>query len=160
MFPPSLPGLTVRGVHQEDSLHAGVPHVQPAAHSVQVVRSLEVDGTDLAVIGDGVPVRVWIFGHGHLRLKPLTLGRTSLQREHNQDYITKDLARLDDRVVHSMSRTVPTVPFRTWKPTIFMISIKKQRRASKKDPFFLRSKAPSRRLWMPELVLHGIRLLA
>ena len=26
--------------------------------------------------------------------------------------------------------------------------------------FFLRSKAPSRGLWMPELVLYGIRLLA
>ena len=42
-------------------------------------------------------------------------------------------------------------PFRAWKPTI-PYAIKNQRGASK-DPF-------SRGLWMPELVLYGIRELA
>ena len=41
-------------------------------------------------------------------------------------------------------------------------AIKNQRGASKIPPNggILRSKAPSRGLWMPELVLYGIRLLA
>ena len=41
-------------------------------------------------------------------------------------------------------------------------AIKNQRGASKISPNggILRSKAPSRGLWMPELVLYGIRLLA
>ena len=41
-------------------------------------------------------------------------------------------------------------------------AIKNQRGASKIPPTrgILRSKAPSRGLWMPELVLYGIRLLA
>ena len=52
-------------------------------------------------------------------------------------------------------------PFRAWKPTI-PYAIKNQRGASKIPLVggILRSKAPSRGLWMPELVLYGIRLLA
>ena len=47
------------------------------------------------------------------------------------------------------------------KPTI-PYDIKNQRGASKIPLVggILRSKAPSRGLWMPELVLYGIRLLA
>ena len=52
-------------------------------------------------------------------------------------------------------------PFRAWKPTI-PYAIKNQRGASKIPLVggILRSKAPSRGLWMPELVLYGIRELA
>ena len=52
-------------------------------------------------------------------------------------------------------------PFRAWKPPI-PYAIKNQREASKipSNGGILRSKAPSRVLWMPELVLYGIRELA
>ena len=51
--------------------------------------------------------------------------------------------------------------FSAWKPPI-PYAIKNQRGASKIPLVggIFRSKAPSRGLWMPELVLYGIRLLA
>ena len=42
------------------------------------MHTFNVDGTNLAIIANGMSLGVWKFTHGHLRLELLALGRASL----------------------------------------------------------------------------------